>query len=365
MIRTFRNRDRNRAGGLRWFAAEFLVVVTGVLVALALGGWWQDREERERETEYLQQLLADLERSEQALREISEFHADAWQAAARVGDAFWSPPDELTDELLADLMAPRRSQRTRPIMGTIDALIATGDLRLVRSDRLRAELVAYSEVAEATIENIQRFDETYYRVGQRDLRQELDYRAVSWLAQRVDEASDGSNQGVDETARPPFPVMAEDLFSNRRIYSAYTNLSVAHRNQAFNYAALMARARRLRGQVNRVLAGTLDPGNCQLNATHDSYAGACGDPEEPGREFRIRLSEAPTEPGQTRSFIGERIDATGAVQEIHLNADELGNGRMEFAGGSYELTGGMLRVDRFSFRLHVLADSGNPTNGDS
>src|SRR5688572_25817782 len=38
---------------VRWFAAEFLVVVTGVLVALALQAWYEDRQDRDRETAYL------------------------------------------------------------------------------------------------------------------------------------------------------------------------------------------------------------------------------------------------------------------------------------------------------------------------
>lgn len=360
MIRAFRRSKGSGLGGLRWFAAEFLVVVTGVLVALALGGWWQDREEREREAEYLQQLLTDLERSERALGEIGDFHADAWRAADRVSEAFWSPPEALDEALLEDLMTPLRSSRARPIMGTIDALIATGDLRLVRSDRLRADLVAYSEFAEAMIENIQRHDETYYRTGQNDLRHELDHRAVRWLAQANDDASEDSTQENSLSKNPPFPVTAEDLFSSRRIYSAYNALSVAHRNQAGNYFLIMERARQLRGEVHRYLNATLDPGNCQLTATPDGFIGSCGDPEAPGHEFEIELVDAPPEAGKERSLTGTRIHATGPAQSIHLHADELGNGSMRMGDRRYEVTGGLVLTvegrDRLSFRLHLPPD---------
>ncbi|PAP75067.1 hypothetical protein [Rubrivirga marina] len=43
---------RSRGGwrrGARWFGAEFLVVVTGVLVALAVGAWWQGCQDAARE----------------------------------------------------------------------------------------------------------------------------------------------------------------------------------------------------------------------------------------------------------------------------------------------------------------------------
>lgn len=145
-------RGRRWSAALRWFGAEFLVVVTGVLVALALGAWWQERDNREREAAYLHQLAADLETTERALLSISEFHLDRALASARVAQAYWKPSPPTLEALLDDLGAPFRSQRERPVMGTIDALIATGDLRLIRSDALRAELVAYAEFSEATVE---------------------------------------------------------------------------------------------------------------------------------------------------------------------------------------------------------------------
>ncbi len=39
------SRPARFARGLRWFAAEFAVVVSGVLVALALQAWYQSRQD--------------------------------------------------------------------------------------------------------------------------------------------------------------------------------------------------------------------------------------------------------------------------------------------------------------------------------
>lgn len=77
-------------------------------------------------------------------------------------------------ELSADLGRPLRSTRERPVLGTIEALIATGNLRLIRSNALRTKLTTYAEFSEATIENIQRHDETYYRLGVNALAENLD-----------------------------------------------------------------------------------------------------------------------------------------------------------------------------------------------
>jgi hypothetical protein len=46
---------------LRWFAAEFLVVVSGILVALALNAWWASRQERQVVATYLGSLQTELQ----------------------------------------------------------------------------------------------------------------------------------------------------------------------------------------------------------------------------------------------------------------------------------------------------------------
>jgi hypothetical protein len=39
---------------------ELLLIVAGVLSALALDSWWEDQQDRQEETGYLEQLLLDL-----------------------------------------------------------------------------------------------------------------------------------------------------------------------------------------------------------------------------------------------------------------------------------------------------------------
>ena len=46
---------------LRWFATEFLVVMTGVLVALAVDAWWKKQTDLQLERTYLEQIALDLE----------------------------------------------------------------------------------------------------------------------------------------------------------------------------------------------------------------------------------------------------------------------------------------------------------------
>jgi hypothetical protein len=49
--------------GLKWIFPEFLVVVTGVLVAFALNSWWMDMKDQKKEEAYLTQVLQDVDMS--------------------------------------------------------------------------------------------------------------------------------------------------------------------------------------------------------------------------------------------------------------------------------------------------------------
>ena len=48
---------------LRWFFAELIVVVAGILLALGLQSWWQGRENDARGIFYQHQVLADVKQT--------------------------------------------------------------------------------------------------------------------------------------------------------------------------------------------------------------------------------------------------------------------------------------------------------------
>lgn len=63
-------------------AAEFSVVVVGVLVALALEGWWNDLQDRRSESEYIADLLRELD-GNMATAQVATGRATAREALAR------------------------------------------------------------------------------------------------------------------------------------------------------------------------------------------------------------------------------------------------------------------------------------------
>lgn len=234
---------------LRWFLAEFLVVVVGVLVALGLSGLVEEQRELQREQVYLQQLSADLGSSDKELSTAVEFMQTRAEAAARVLHRFWRKDPVLDDAFFVDLSQPRGTRRFRPVLGTAEALGSSGEMGLIRSDALRADLLAYVERMKTRLAEIDRYDETYYRPGVALLSSGPLWRSP---------ANSSLVQGTDDKLRPrpnqydriPFPNEPADQLASREVYVGYSNLLTAHRNHAEQYKEMLLETRALRTKVD-------------------------------------------------------------------------------------------------------------------
>jgi hypothetical protein len=156
----------------RWLR-EFAVIAAGALAALAAQAWWQDRQDRDHERDYMRRLLADTREN---ARRIDQLIIDDSTSAVTVGrvSAFLydtSPPPP-RDTLAAWFLdgGVFSSSAFYPLTNTYTALLATGDLRLVRDEALRSELVAYSARMEAEREGMGRYITQVFGDGSRIVR---------------------------------------------------------------------------------------------------------------------------------------------------------------------------------------------------
>jgi hypothetical protein len=135
--------------------AELAVIVAGVLIALAADSWWEQRQEHRRAEEYLQQLLSDFRETERQLQNAIRGDTEKFEAASLVIDRAYRGRFPPTDSL----QLPTGYHFFRPLMGTLTALVQSGDLRLLDSDTLRFKLVAYLAMIEE-FETVLRHTET-------------------------------------------------------------------------------------------------------------------------------------------------------------------------------------------------------------
>lgn len=144
-------RSSARRRGLRWFASEFLVVVAGILVALGLQAWWQDRQDTSRGAEYQQQVLSDIRVSERTLREAMAIDQAHYAATKLLGAALYAPGTPTAAQARQWLQShPGWTADPRPVLGSVNALIQTGEIRLVPSAGARRAIVTYASVMETT-----------------------------------------------------------------------------------------------------------------------------------------------------------------------------------------------------------------------
>ena len=242
---------------VRWFAAEIVVVVAGVLIALALNAWWGARQDAAREQEYLRQLVADLTQTEERMAQAEPWHLKGDRAAAMVVRSFRSGSTPSADSVV--YWASRGSEIGRPtfVTGTATALVETGDLNLIRDDSLRLSITHF-------IDRIERVN-SYLAHNDQDSRP-----YIATLSERVDfgdaEIARYSPAKLDSLARAlpafPFPVApqrafapldVEALLRDREAYTAAWNLSRIRRTMAGNRRSGLRVTVALREQVEAEL----------------------------------------------------------------------------------------------------------------
>jgi hypothetical protein len=134
-------------------SGEFVVIVVGVLAALAVDEWVATASDREAEGEYLEALLRDLDAEAEffadstgPLRLLTLADAALREVAPVARGTATFPVD--TVGLLRQVITSRRTVAVASTGNpTFEELISTGSLRLIRSAELRSSLIAYYSLA--------------------------------------------------------------------------------------------------------------------------------------------------------------------------------------------------------------------------
>jgi len=117
--------------------AELGVVILGVAIALAADGWREDQELRDRELAYLQAIKADMTEAREVLQSAFAEDTDYLEKTGKVLALLRST--EPLDATSTPMSFPL-AQFSVPI-GTLKALINSGELNLVLENELRTTLI--------------------------------------------------------------------------------------------------------------------------------------------------------------------------------------------------------------------------------
>jgi hypothetical protein len=224
-----------RSAAIPWrrLLAEFAVIVTGVLVALGVEAARETRVERNREAAYLQQLRADLTATSDSLTKAIAVEERARASADRAIEALNSarlPPD---DSLVTWTAAATNSAASfYPTMGTVTALVESGELRLIRDGDLRQGILEYHSRVQGTLRIIDAVDPHMWRTMERL------GEVLSWA----------SLLHPSETQR--FPIDWEGLAEDRTVHAALFDLRLAAHNRLFALGSLLEGLEALRAELD-------------------------------------------------------------------------------------------------------------------
>lgn len=243
---------------VRWFAAEFLVVVTGVLVALALNTWWQGQQDEARERTYLIQLADDLRQTERQVASADSITRPADAAGVLLRRAYYAPERPPRDSLLRWFWRADRVITASPVIGTAEALIATGDLALVRDDSLRSAITSYLDVSRRIVDAQEQLQtqwlQSYRRLsGRIDVAPVLDLEFTPEARAELARA-DPFWPFPEGPRRDPFPLDVAELLSDPEAAAEVAAMNDSKDNLRQLRRILLEQTRALRTRVDAELS---------------------------------------------------------------------------------------------------------------
>ncbi|RPH91922.1 MAG: hypothetical protein EHM68_18330 [Lysobacterales bacterium] len=128
---------------------EFIVIVIGVFVALAAESWWSEREDRRIEREIREDMVAEFEANIRILEADLAANEGARPRMAILEGLSSEALMALTDEQMTGIFSPPFDwSGFDPAMGTVQALVESGNLAVVSDREMRLGLARWTGLLE-------------------------------------------------------------------------------------------------------------------------------------------------------------------------------------------------------------------------
>jgi cell division protein ZapA (FtsZ GTPase activity inhibitor) len=131
------------SGQTRVVILELVLIVAGILIALAIDQWREGIDEAKRADVFLQQLVSDLASTEKQMADAADRTLESEQLAENIVNAFESGHIPTIAELRDWLAKTQYVNNPVPVLGTAEALVSTGDLRHIAQSQARSNITGY------------------------------------------------------------------------------------------------------------------------------------------------------------------------------------------------------------------------------
>ncbi|MEM1096913.1 MAG: hypothetical protein AAGJ10_20135 [Bacteroidota bacterium] len=219
-----------------WFASlvQFVIVVLGIVIGFQITAWGNARADRAKEQGYLAQLADEAKATLLVLDAEDEVDVDGRKATYQLVRSFYEINPPSGDTLMLLLDEAIHVSTPQPPLGTAEALIATGDLRLIRHDDLRATIALYVEEMRG-LKAAHLDAENRWRDAAEALDRHIDQAGI--FDALINRAEDAAGEKIEITPddwewivppaprRNPFPFDANQFFANRAAFDALYAMS--------------------------------------------------------------------------------------------------------------------------------------------
>ncbi len=136
---------------------EIVLIVFGILIAMEIGNWNEQRKIRQLELVYLEGLKGEFEQSRIKLQTLIEVNQSVYEDAKTIADYITSnqfPNEQQLSTLIFNTLS--YEQAYNPNNSLLNEIISAGYLKNITNQQLRQELSSW----ESTIQSIHRQEET-------------------------------------------------------------------------------------------------------------------------------------------------------------------------------------------------------------
>lgn len=157
---------RQRSGRYFLYAiGEIVLIMVGILLALQVNAWWDNRMAREEEQDILLALQDEFLANKNELNHILNVFDVKESHFARLQKLSEDQILTLNNQEIDQLMVSLTSRRTfDPIRGTVDALISAGRLDLIRNLELQRAITSFQRTFEEAEEETAYIQDFYLKL---------------------------------------------------------------------------------------------------------------------------------------------------------------------------------------------------------
>jgi hypothetical protein len=229
----------------RWKYAlrETALIVVGVLIALGVNAWWSQRQDRARERLYISQLESDARANERILSAAIGEDSASLAGLVSLSSALRSGEPPIGSATAIFDVALRYSD-PRPVLGTLDHLVESGAIEIVRAARLRLAILQYTSLVHADLDEVSRHVDLLLAAMR------------SWVSRQQNAGLDcpmfvatskAENLACDKDFKKAWPVLQRDPEYRAAVHA----VRVGTWNRLFYLRRMLDETRQFREKLNR------------------------------------------------------------------------------------------------------------------